>query len=226
MYITVESCCARKQGLQGSEVMSYRFYGEAVTVTAVTNTGYYKLDDGTYIHSDYLSRTKPAETTAATAPPPQSSASSSTAGSSQPAGVSDNITDQPTGCNAQEAEVFRLVNEIRKQYGLKPLKWDSNAYAAAKARCEEIMTDFSHTRNGKSFDTVYPSAILDTLRHTGENIGSGYSTAAKVVDAWMNSQLHRANILNPDFDNLAVAFSTCSDAYCYYWVQEFTTYKS
>lgn len=36
---------------------------------------------------------------------------------------------------------------------------------------------------------------------------------------------HRENILNPDFENLAVAFGTYNDAYKYYWVQEFTTYR-
>ena len=53
-YINISSCCARKEGLQGSEVVSYKYYGDAVNIAALTDTGYYKLDDGTYIHSDYL----------------------------------------------------------------------------------------------------------------------------------------------------------------------------
>ena len=51
-------------------------------------------------------------------------------------------------------------------------------------------------------------------------------TAQRVVDSWMASTKgHRENILNPDFENLAVAFGTYNDAYKYYWVQEFTTYR-
>jgi len=59
MYINISSCSARKEGLQGSEVVSYKYYGDAVNIAALTDTGYYKLDDGTYIHSDYLSESKP-----------------------------------------------------------------------------------------------------------------------------------------------------------------------
>ena len=71
MYINISSCSARKEGLQGAEVVSYKYYGDAVNIAALTDTGYYKLDDGTYIHSDYLSESKPVATTVpATANPP------------------------------------------------------------------------------------------------------------------------------------------------------------
>lgn len=228
MYVTVESCSTRKQGLQGSQVMGYKFYGEAVTVVATTNTGYYKLDNGTFIHSDYLSTTKPPETTttAATTPAPKPVTTSTTENSDpQPNGVFDNITVQPVNCSEEEAEVFRIVNNIRKQNGVPALKWDMNAYIAARTRCEEIMVNFSHSRNGSSFDSVYDNSVRNRLSYVGENLGSGQATAQIVVDSWMNSELHRANILNPEFDNLAVAFGTCNDIYYYYWVQEFTTYK-
>ena len=228
MYVTVESCSTRKQGLQGSQVMGYKFYGEAVKVVATTNTGYYKLDNGTFIHSDYLSATKPPETTTtvATTPPPAPVTTSTTANSEpEPNGVFDNITAQPANCSEEEAEVFRLVNELRKQNGVAALKWDMNAYIAARTRCEEVMVYFSHNRNGDSFDSVYSSSIRNRLSYVGENLGSGQPSAQDVVDAWMNSELHRKNILNPDFENLAVAFGTFDDEFYYYWVQEFTTYK-
>ena len=222
LYVIVNSCSTRKQGLQGSQVMGYKFYGEAVNVVATTNTGYYKLDNGTFIHSDYLSVTKPPETTttAATTPPPAPVNSDP-----EPNSVFDNITVQPVNCSEEEAEVFRLVNEIRKQNGVAALKWDMNAYIAARTRCEEVMVYFSHNRNGDSFDSVYSSSIRNRLSYVGENLGSGQPSAQDVVDDWMNSELHRKNILNPDFENLAVAFGTSNDIYCYYWVQEFTTYK-
>ena len=222
MYVTVESCSTRKQGLQGSQVMGYKFYGEAVKVVATTNTGYYKLDNGTFIHSDYLSATKPAETTTtvATTPPPAPANSDPEQNS-----VFDNITVQPVNCSEEEAEVFRLINKIRKENGVPALKWDMNAYIAARTRCEEIMVNFSHNRNGDTFDSVYSSIIRNRLSYVGENLGSGQPTAKDVVNDWMNSELHRKNILNPEFENLAVAFGTFDDEFYYYWVQEFTTYK-
>lgn len=221
MYINISSCSARKEGLQGSKVVSYKYYGDAVKVTALTDTGYYKLDDGTYIHGDYLSESKPAVTTVpATAKP-------TVQDNATPAPV---LTDSPVNCTAEEAEVFRIVNEIRVSYGLKPYKWDANAYKAAKARCSEIEQQFSHLRpDGSNFKTIYgysDEELWYKFCSVGENLGSGQPTAQRVVDSWMASTKgHRENILNPDFENLAVAFGTYNDAYKYYWVQEFTTYR-
>lgn len=220
-YINISSCSARKEGLQGSEVVSYKYYGDAVNVAALTDTGYYKLDDGTYVHSDYLSESKPVTTTVPKAAKP------AVQDNATPAPV---ITDSPVNCTAEEAEVFRIVNEIRVSYGLKPYKWDTNAYKAAKARCTEIEQQFSHLRpDGSNFKTIYgysDDELWYKFCSVGENLGSGQPTAQRVVDSWMASTKgHRENILNPDFENLAVAFGTYNDAYKYYWVQEFTTYR-
>lgn len=95
-YINISSCCARKEGLQGSEVVSYKYYGDAVNIAALTDTGYYKLDDGTYIHSDYLSESKPVATTVPKAAKP------TVQDNATPAPV---ITDSPVNCTAEEAEV-------------------------------------------------------------------------------------------------------------------------
>lgn len=220
-YINISSCSARKEGLQGSEVVSYKYYGDAVNIAALTDTGYYKLDDGTYIHSDYLSESKPVATTVPKAAKP------TVQDNATPAPI---ITDSPVNCTAEEAEVFRIVNEIRVSYGLKPYKWDTNAYKAAKARCTEIEQQFSHLRpDGSNFKTIYgysDDELWYKFCSVGENVGSGQPTAQRVVDSWMASTKgHRENILNPDFENLAVAFGTYNDAYKYYWVQEFTTYR-
>ena len=223
MYINISSCSARKEGLQGSEVVSYKYYGDAVKVTALTDTGYYKLDDGTYVHSDYLSKTKPAETTTATTTTKPKTENTTPSASG--------ITDSPVNCTAEEAEVFRIVNEIRVSYGLTPYKWDTNAYKAAKIRCDESFNVFSHLRPDKTkFYTVYgvnSEEARDTVfKNVGENLGSGQPTAQRVVDNWMASTKgHRENILSSKFENMAVAFDTYNDAYKYYWVQEFTTYR-
>lgn len=112
-----------------------------------------------------------------------------------------------------------------------PYKWDANAYKAAKKRCDEAFDVFSHLRpDGTKFYTVYGiSSEGDkntVFKNVGENLGSGQPTAQKVVDSWMASTAgHRENILNPDIENMAVAFGTYNDDFKYYWVQEFTTYR-
>lgn len=57
MYVN-QSCYSRIKALMGSETVKQYTYGEAVNVVAKTDTGYYKLNDGEYIHGDYLSETE------------------------------------------------------------------------------------------------------------------------------------------------------------------------
>ena len=76
MYLAV-SCYSRKKALLGAETVKLYDINDIVTVTAITDTGYYKIKDGTFIHSDYLSKEKvviqttvATTTTAATTPKP------------------------------------------------------------------------------------------------------------------------------------------------------------
>lgn len=53
-----ETCYSRKKAVIGSDAIKQYFMGDSVNVTAKTNTGYFKLDNGEFIHEDYLSDTK------------------------------------------------------------------------------------------------------------------------------------------------------------------------
>ena len=64
-YVNTD-CYSRKKAVLGAETVKLYSVNDKVTVTAKTNTGYYKLDTGAYIHSDYLSDSKVAQTTATT----------------------------------------------------------------------------------------------------------------------------------------------------------------
>lgn len=232
MYITV-SCYSRKEAIPGSATVSLLNYGTKVKVVATTDTGYSKLADGSFVHNDYLSSSKPAETTTTT--PPATTTTTTTKGqqsdtpSQLPSGFGEGITaNPPSSCNTLEIEVFNLINDIRVQNGVKKLKWDPTAYAAAKTRVKEIVTCWGHYRaDGSRCYSVYGEGEepFHIFSHIGENIASGQHTAKDVVDSWMNSSSHRKNILNPDFENIAIAFHKANDYYHYYWVQEFTTYK-
>lgn len=74
MYVSVESCYAREEAVLGATTSKLYYFADEVDVVAKTDTGYYKLKDGTFIHSDYLVTSKPQTTTAAPAtekPKPQ-----------------------------------------------------------------------------------------------------------------------------------------------------------
>lgn len=57
MYVN-QSCYSRAKAIMGSDTVRAYSYGDAVQVTAITDTGYYKLNNGEYIHGDYLSETE------------------------------------------------------------------------------------------------------------------------------------------------------------------------
>lgn len=65
-YVNTD-CYSRKKAVLGAEAVKLYSVNDKVTVTAKTDTGYYKLDTGAYIHSDYLSDSKVAQTTTTTA---------------------------------------------------------------------------------------------------------------------------------------------------------------
>lgn len=67
MYVSVESCYSREKAVLGATTSKLYYFADKVDVVAKTDTGYYKLKDGTFIHSDYLTSSKPETTTSAPA---------------------------------------------------------------------------------------------------------------------------------------------------------------
>ena len=119
-------------------------------------------------------------------------------------------------------QVLELVNEERAKVGASPLTLDSRLCAAADERAEEITVLFEHTRpDGSSCFTILREYGVSYYT-AGENISAGRATAAAVVEGWMNSPGHRANILNSEFKYLGVGRATAYDVYGTYWVQLFT----
>ena len=120
-----------------------------------------------------------------------------------------------------EAEVIRLVNEERAEYGLPALTTTDALTAAAAKRAEEISGDYGHDRpDGSSCFTVLPEFGI-RYETAGENIAAGQKTPAQVVRAWMNSEGHRNNILNPDFTQIGVGYTYTGRGYRHFWAQTF-----
>ena len=137
---------------------------------------------------------------------------------------------------AVELAVVNLVNHERTSRGLAPLNINPKlAFAAgfhsgqmvarANANPSNPAAAMQHTLYGVNAPT--PTSRLDYAGYDnwmayGENIAFGYTTAAAVMQAWMNSAGHRANILNPNFTEIGVGVATSAAGYLY-WTQEFGT---
>lgn len=121
-------------------------------------------------------------------------------------------------------EVLDLVNAERTKRGLTPLVMgDANLTAAAQKRAEEIATVNSHTRpdGTKCFTVLNEYGVSDAP--TGENAAWGSVSPEEVVEAWMNSDGHRANILNPDARKMGVGYYyNSSSTWGHQWIQIFT----
>ena len=117
-------------------------------------------------------------------------------------------------------EVLQLVNQERARAGLSSLTSESAITAAANVRAQESRQSFSHTRpNGTSFSTALREHGV-SYRTSGENIAYGQRTPQEVVNAWMNSPGHRANILNPSFNKIGIGVYQHNGTI--YWAQLFT----
>ena len=128
--------------------------------------------------------------------------------------------DNDTAQGDYASQVVALVNAERAKYGLSALKADSRVQQAAQVRASETVQSFSHTRpNGSSFSTALTEAGVSYTR-SGENIAYGQSTPQQVVNAWMNSSGHRANILNESFTTIGVGYTVVNGTA--YWAQLFT----
>lgn len=121
-----------------------------------------------------------------------------------------------------EEEVLSLVNQERSKIGLKPLQMDWELARVARMKSEDMAKKnyFSHTSPtyGSPFDMMKQFGI--SFRTAGENIASGQTTPKEVMESWMNSQGHRANILKPDYTHLGVGYYR-GGSYGHMWTQMF-----
>lgn len=118
-------------------------------------------------------------------------------------------------------QVVELVNQERTKAGLNAVTLDKSIASAALVRAKEIETSFSHTRpNGSKFSTALTEQSV-TFKGAGENIAWGQKSPEAVMQAWMNSEGHRANILNKNFTKIGVGYYQ-NAAGRNFWTQLFT----
>ena len=132
----------------------------------------------------------------------------------------EDAPEESGGVQEAAEAVASLVNAARRDAGLSELELDADLCAAAQARAQEIAQSFSHTRpDGSSCFTILEEFGI-SYRAAGENIAMGQRPPEEVIDGWMNSSGHRANILNGTFTSIGVGYYV-DGAGAAHWVQIF-----
>ncbi|MFJ8052778.1 CAP domain-containing protein [Streptomyces luteogriseus] len=128
----------------------------------------------------------------------------------------------PDGLAGTAAAVIDLTNRERTRHGLPPLSADPLLTTAAQAHSADMVARafYAHTApdGGQPWDRA--AAAGSTRRSIGENIACGQRSPAEVVEGWMNSPGHRANILKPGFTHIGIGFAGGGRAGMY-WTQLF-----
>ncbi len=136
---------------------------------------------------------------------------------------SNPVPDTNTGTNTSiEMEVVRLVNIERQKAGLAPFSYSGELSKVARAKSQDMANNNYFSHNSPTYGD--PFAMMRSFgiqyRTAGENIAKGYSSAQSVVNGWMNSPGHRANILNSSFGKIGVGYVNAKGTT--YWTQMFT----
>ena len=164
-----------------------------------------------------------APTTSAAAPSTSSSAPAPTETSAAPQPSTSEAPPPSTKAAARlapstAAQVIALVNDERAKAGCGALTEESHVTQAAQDFSDKMSAEnfFSHTSpDGTTFDQRIKQAGYP--KPGAENIARGQTSAAQVMDSWMNSEGHRANILNCSLKKIGVGVTTAG----WYWVQDF-----
>ncbi|MED1205394.1 CAP domain-containing protein [Heyndrickxia acidicola] len=168
----------------------------------------------------HISLNNPAAGNEQAKAPVQSAPKQQTATANKDASKTSSASNQTSSqLNAAEKKVVALVNEERAKNGLPALKIDPQLSKMARTKSEDMQKNhyFDHTSPtyGSPFDMMKKFGI--TYSSAGENIAMGQTSPEQVMNAWMNSPGHRANILNKSYTSIGVGY----DATGNYWTQEF-----
>ncbi|HWO78390.1 MAG TPA: CAP domain-containing protein [Bacillus sp. (in: firmicutes)] len=121
--------------------------------------------------------------------------------------------------SSYEKQVVDLVNQERARAGLPSLKLNAELSRVARYKSQDMRDrryfDHNSPTYGSPFTMMRNFGI--SYRSAGENIAYGQRTPQEVVNAWMNSAGHRANILNSSFTDIGVGYVADGN----YWTQMF-----
>lgn len=171
-----------------------------------------------YLTSCYNNAYAAPTATPAKAQPAQASTTAAPAKETQTA----QAAPASSAYGSYEQQVVDLVNKERAAAGLPALKVNTKLAAVAEKKAEDLRDNnyFDHQSPtyGSPFDMMKQFGISYTS--AGENIAKGQKTPAAVMDGWMNSPGHKANILNSSYTEIGVGYVTDANGTTY-WVQHF-----
>lgn len=204
--------------------------GDQIQITGIADTGWYRIQyngEEAFVASSYLIdeasyQAMIAEEEAA-ALAAQQAAEQAAAEQAAAEQAAQQQQQQQANTGDYKAQVVALMNQERAANGVGPITQSSTLDALAQIRAQEIVQSFSHTRpNGTSCFTVFEENGV-TYMVAGENIAAGYGTPEAVMQGWMDSEGHRANILNGSFGQVGIGYYTDPNSgYGTYWVQIFS----
>lgn len=121
-----------------------------------------------------------------------------------------------------EQQVVKLTNQERTQRGLSKLKVDKELSNMAGAKAKDMKDNGYFDHNSPTYGSPFDMMDQFGISYTSaaENIAAGQSTPQEVVDGWMNSSGHRANILNENYTYIGIGHVEGGSS-GHYWVQEF-----
>jgi uncharacterized protein YkwD len=155
--------------------------------------------------------------TRAVSPPATPTATTGTGGST---------SCSPGGNSAFESEVINLINQKRAAEGLPGYSNQSQLTSAARTHSDDMACNnfFSHTSptTGSPFDRI--TAAGYGYSAAGENIAAGYGSPSALVEGWMSSAGHRANILSEGFTQIGIGYAYWGESdYGAYWTAVFAS---
>lgn len=123
---------------------------------------------------------------------------------------------------SQAKQVLDLVNKERSKQGLKALTLSSELTNVATIKAQDMADKGYFDHNSPTYGSPFEMMQRFGVQYTsaGENIAAGQKTASEVMNSWMNSSGHRANILNKDYAEIGIGFVE-GGKYGTYWVQLF-----
>lgn len=121
--------------------------------------------------------------------------------------------------STQAREILNYVNQERQKQGLKPLVLSEKLTSIANTKAQDMANKRYFSHNSPTYGSPFEMLQHFGVNYTaaGENIAQGQKTAREVMDAWLNSSGHRANILNANYTQLGVGYEKNGS----HWVQLF-----
>ena len=157
-------------------------------------------------------------------------APSATSATSAPGGADRARTTQASRVVSVRDRVIQITNNKRAAHGCNPLRKKAPLMRAAQAHSKKMADYFAthtwdpvvaHQVPGEAgLGSRFTAAGYRGWTMAGENVAYGYTTASQVMNGWMHSQVHRANILNCRFKHIGVGFVRAADG-TPYWTQDF-----